>query len=291
MRALPGRDARAVVAHAKLHFPVPATDRQLHRSFGRIAQCIAHQVLQHQRDPRRIQVRARFARHLDAQPRLVRKEPLAQRLRQFRQQHIRAIERRVCRAQSFSIQQRLDDVPHLQRVLAQRAHRGRVLQQRKAQVQPRDRRAQFMAHAQQQLPLRLECTLDLAGHGVDVRCQRAQFILALRADAMREMPRADVGRACAYRRQWPEQPAYGKVGAEDQQQREAHQDGHQRRPVAGRGDLRRDHHDLVATLDEAQVVVLVALGEVHALQFIQQRAGLAAEIVAGPECQRCRVRK
>ncbi len=234
--------------------PASSPSRSIVSSTGplraRVSQRIADQVLQHQLDARRVQPRVRLAGDRSAAAARARRTAAAA-IRASSGSGPRSGRRAVwaepSRSASSSI---LDDAAHLRGILPQRADCRGVLQQRQAQRDPRDRRAQLVADTQQQLPLRVQHAFDLARHAVDVFGQLTQFVVALRADAMVEMSGTDVGRPLPDRRDGPEQPAHGEVGAQHQQQCEPDQYRNQRWTGALVGDLRRGDDDLVAALDE-----------------------------------------
>ncbi|MEN9748678.1 MAG: hypothetical protein RLZZ603_1370 [Actinomycetota bacterium] len=230
MLALVRREAGAVVAHGhdqRIRF---GHHGDPHRAglWRRVAQRVADEVLQQQLDARGIESRDDALRHLDVEalfPGEVTGDEVGH---QFIHRHVRQVQRRVRRTQAFGLEQRVDDAAHLLHVLPQALHDRRFVLQRQRQLHARQRRAQFMTHAEQQLSLRVEHAFDLARHQVDVVGQFAQLVVAAGPDAMAEVSRADVGRALPDRRDGQEQRTHGQITTEDQQQREADEERRKR---------------------------------------------------------------
>ena len=201
-----------------------------------LAQGVVDQVAQRQAQPHRVQLHGgQRRRQVESQRRAG--EVFAD---QFAHQGVDidalALQRRVAGGQALAFQQVADQVAHRAQVAQQRVARRAGRHQLGIEPCARQRRAQLVAHRQQQAALGFEPVADLLRHGVDLAGQLAQLVSLPHRDRRRELPLADAQRAGADVVQRPEQPAHVDIGRgrgqQQRQQREAADDARLPRPAA-----------------------------------------------------------
>ena len=183
-----------------------------------LAQGVVDQVAQRQAQPHRVQLHGgQRRRQVELQRRAG--EVFAD---QFAYQRIDidalSLQRSIAGGQAFAFQQVGDQVAHRAQVAQQRVALRARRHQLGIQPRARQRRAQLVAHRQQQAATRFEHGVQVARHGVDLRGQLAQFVLPPHGDGRVKAPLAKTQGTGADVVQRPEQVAHIGVGRGRQQQ-------------------------------------------------------------------------
>ena len=282
------RNARTLVGHAESPTIVVGRDLDVDGAAvrRRVAERVGDQVLHDQRQTRFVDLHTQVGRstHLDA-PAVGGEVVVDDALDEFPRGNAADRQRHVPSVQPLRLEQRGDDLFHLRDVGAQAAHVRTVVGKLEREPDPRQRRAQLVADAEQQLSFCVEHALHVVRHAVDVGREVAELVVAGRADTVPEVAVPDPARALADRRDRQEQPAHGKVGQRHQHQREA--GNHRSEPALDHRvrDPRRCDDHRVGPLIELQEAVAPVLGELHALEPLQPVRRRGLEHVAATEAQ------